>query len=187
MRAPKDHPAQLTLFDELGALDASAADRPDAAQGVLGRRPSAVATMPPDAVICAGCGAPFSPNRPDRRCCSASCRKRLERRRKRDTVVSPGESVTQPPGAASAAVPRVETPPAGSVSRLTPCARPGYPPGLFESVDSDGSPIFFDADGDRLFRVWGPNRLSAVELRTMKLGGTEFGFPGGHFYRKEVV
>ncbi|RWJ97006.1 hypothetical protein [Mesorhizobium sp.] len=179
MRSPKDHPAQLILFDELDTPDASAADRPDAAQGV---RPSTVAAMTTHAVICAGCDAPFSPNRPDQRCCSASCRKRLERRRKRDKVVLTTGNVTRAPDERGDREnrPPKRFPRPAFLSRVPE----GYPPGLGMRADADGLPIFFDAQGNRLCRIWGSKRLSAVELHTMKLESAEIEFPGGCFYRK---
>ncbi|TGR99807.1 MULTISPECIES: hypothetical protein [unclassified Mesorhizobium] len=60
----------------------------------------------------------------------------------------------------------------------------GYPPDVAVSAGADGLPVFFDVQGDRLFRIWGPSRLSAVELRALKLESTELIFPGGRLYRK---
>jgi hypothetical protein len=100
-----------------------------------------------EVVVCLGCGAEFRPNRQDQRCCSATCRKRLSRREKCDTVLPPDESVTRTPAQPSGGGNRVST-------------------------------------GDRLVRVWGPNRLSEIELRVMHLEPAGRAFPGGAFYRE---
>ena len=53
-----------------------------------------------------------------------------------------------------------------------PCERPGYPEGLFEAKDAHGLPIFFDPDGRRLRRVWGPGTISDFQLANMNLRRT---------------
>jgi hypothetical protein len=63
--------------------------------------------------------------------------------------------------------------------------RAGFPADILESRDDDGLPIFFTAEGERLFRIWGPDNLSQIELRIMGLTPTERSFQGGRFYLSE--
>ena len=51
-------------------------------------------------ITCEGCGASFTPRRPNQRCCNASCRAKAQRRRQKRTalalVQSPEENVAVP-------------------------------------------------------------------------------------------
>jgi predicted nucleic acid-binding Zn ribbon protein len=158
---------------------------PDPTQGDLYSKavvtPSA-AMQQVEFAVCEGCGKAFKPNRADHRNCSAACRKRLERRKKRDRVLSPDVTLSSAPAAPPG---RGNSVPKADRRSLTPCRRPDWLSGLLEGVDSDGLPIFFDGHGDRLLRVWqGTVALSAVELRVMRLEPTDVAFPNGDFYRE---
>ncbi|RWH76854.1 MAG: hypothetical protein EOQ86_19695 [Mesorhizobium sp.] len=138
------------------------------------------------AMICEGCGKSFEPSRLDQRCCSAVCRAKAHRQRSKTrafsaAIPSPTKNVRAAPASAGDDENRVSK---AVPHSLKPCSRHGYPFGLFEGIDADGFPIFFEAHGDRLLRVWGQSSLSAVELRTVKLEVTELEFPGGRFYRR---
>ena len=81
--------------------------------------------------ICEGCGEEFTPTRQDQRSCSSSCRKRLERRRKRDIPVAPvrghGQSVTRAPDVSAVAK-------NGISDRRDPARGPRIQPGSVCSV-----------------------------------------------------
>ncbi|HEV2900327.1 MAG TPA: hypothetical protein VGX71_21325 [Pseudaminobacter sp.] len=140
---------------------------PDPTQGELcGKGVETPSAMQAKFAVCEGCGVGFKPNRADQRSCSAACRARAHRQRPKKRALS-------------AAVPK-------AVARsLTPCKKPGYPPGLTEARDSDGLPAFFSDQGDRLLRVWqGTVALSTVELRVMRLEPTGLAFPNGGLFRE---
>ena len=64
----------------------------------------------------------------------------------------------------------------------------GSPSGLWEGRDGDGLPVFFDEDGRRLFRNWGSNSISDLQLRHMELKSVVgLSFPVGMFYRHREV
>ncbi|WP_027152207.1 hypothetical protein [Mesorhizobium sp. WSM2561] len=139
-------------------------------------------------ITCKGCGASFTPSRPDQHCCNASCRAKAQRRRQRRAdlgeVQSSDKNVRAAPRWLPAAVGRQALADPTSTSPK-PCIRPGYPVGIIESRDELGLPVFFDEDGKRLIRNWGPGGFSDVERRVMKLQLTELTFFGGRFYRRD--
>ena len=110
-------------------------------------------------LICLGCSKPFAPRRPDQRCCSAKCRLKAHRSKKRfGGVVGNGETHPHPP------------------SRL-PEAVAGQ--GCVEAKSSEPT-----SSDEVLIRIWGPNTLSEFQLRNMGLEATGLGFPGGQLYRR---
>jgi hypothetical protein len=63
----------------------------------------------------------------------------------------------------------------------------GYSPGVTVKmelvVDGSRQPAFFDADDNRLVRVWGVNKISDGQLQQMRLTRTDLKFPRGYFCR----
>jgi hypothetical protein len=136
---------------------------------------------------CPECGLGFVPHRPWQKFCSHACREKARRKRDasrwyRDT----GDAARDASACPAGAVELKEMPLARSLLPVAQsCMRAGFPADILESRDDDGLPIFFTAEGERLFRIWGPNRLSEIELRIMKLTPTDRTFPGGKFYLSE--
>jgi hypothetical protein len=156
-------------------------------------KPEAHRTAAMDEVrICAlpGCDNPVK--RPNQDYCCKQHRQLAyvhEKRRQNPSqnlspVLSPTKSVDSAPDEAREAVESKITATARPhLSSAKPCTRNGYPNGLLEAKDENGLLIFFDTNGERLSRIWGPNDISDVQLRQLKLKRTDMTFPGGRFYR----
>jgi len=133
---------------------------------------------------CEGCGEIFMPSRGDQRVCSRICRQRLYDACQRALKASEIESVR----CSSGSLPAAEKTDPEAVPRpvLVLYTRAGFPDGLSEGRDGDGLPAFYDEDGVRLFRVWGPNMVSDLQLPQMGLDPTALGFLGGKFYQTRL-
>ena len=146
--------------------------------------------------ICAlpGCKSPVSRSN-QTYCCKAHRQLAYVREKRRQ---APGMDTDAGKASTSAVAPARSTAElremaseAGPPTPARPCTRPGYPEGIFEAKDGNGLPLFIDADGHRLLRVWGPSLLSDFQLRHMSLSPTKHGWvverPGAtaafQFYR----
>jgi hypothetical protein len=132
---------------------------------------------------CRICGEVFDPHQVRQKYCSTRCRVAGNRLEKRNKVGVVKRNVTRAPGTAADAVELKET--ASDrylLASAKPCRRPGFPDGIFEARDGAGMPLFFDRDGERLFRIWGPNTISDFQLHNMGLKRTCLIFAGGEYY-----
>ena len=69
---------------------------------------------------------------------------------------------------------------------IRPPRCPGFPEGFFEARDWDGLPVFFDGNGERLYRSGVRATSPTFQLRGMTppLARTGLMFPGGMFLRR---